>query len=546
MSWLAYEKFTLQPDFTKPPQFGIDDDRDVVESPGGGNSFASWNGTTDRTFLFDFQTHAADEWRQLREFFDRHGGRARAFYLPTWQHDFELAADASIGATLIELAGHWFADNVTEDRPDTLGRTLFIVNQLGQVAVHRVVGFSEAGGNDVVQLETPTTILLVAGRCMVGFCHLSRLTNDTIESEHLSTDHARATLGFRSVNQTRRVDQTETAAGVEIGNLNANFEVVATDTDPIYDNPRRAEALGPFILAAPQGANFQTEWIATLDPVTNLVTLKAGSYETTTTVYNAPGPATQIALTFDAASKEVLTWAIDGKVWIGWISGGSTVTRINFDGFSPVAFNTYGIDSTVNAGTATVAVFYLKQNDSTIFCRIISEDFGIEHRYCNSPLAPLYLHAARRNEGKLEIVGMDAGHRLAIWKSEGYLTPPEIQVAIAYFNPEIAGIYQEVTVLLESDDRATAAFDELVAGEYRSIKVATAADEPDGPVAGFVALISGAYVDVRKIGTTEPQLAKFRLSDTIPGTYTEKAKIISAEDPGPTASFATTISGTYS
>lgn len=542
MSWLAYERFTLQPDFSKAPQYGIDDERDTVDTPGGSRGFAAWTGHTDKTFLFEFQTHAAEEWRQLREFFDRHGGRARAFYLPTWQHDFELASAAAIGETVIELAGHWFADNVTEDRPDTLGRTLFIVNQAGQAAVHRVISFGEAGGNDVVQLESPLAIALEPGRTMVGFCHLARLTNDTIESEHLSTDHARASLGFRSVIQTRRVNQTEFADGPEISSMNAVADIVAEDADPLYDNPRVVTATGPFVRNGPQAENYQTEWVATLSTATNVVTV-VGPSTFTTPLYNAPAPARQIALVFDALSREVLAWELDGQVWIAYTNGGGTISRLNFPAFSPVAYNTFAIDSTVNSGTATVAVFYLKPSDSTIFCRIASEDFATERRYCDSPLAPLYLHAARRHEGRLELVGMDAGHRLARWRSATYLTPPEIQISHTILEA-VAGTYSPITVEGFMPDETPTTILAAVSGEYRSIAVMAPTMTEAGGKTSFDTVVPGNYynVTVAPPPVTE-EGGDTALDTTVPGSYLLVAKSAAKEDSGTT--ILNSIGGSY-
>jgi hypothetical protein len=72
MSLIVYEVLTAQPDFTDAPAFGIDDDRDTTNSPGG-RAFAAWTGHTDRVLRFDFQTTTAEEWRNLREFIDRMG-----------------------------------------------------------------------------------------------------------------------------------------------------------------------------------------------------------------------------------------------------------------------------------------------------------------------------------------------------------------------------------------------------------------------------------------------------------------------------------------
>jgi len=495
MSLIAYEVLTFQPDFSEVPQLGIEDDRDVVQSPGG-RAFVAWADRTDRVARFAFQTKTAEEWRILREFFDRIGGRAAAFYLPSWQHDFELAANAAAGSSQLRLAGHWFADNVTENRPDTLGRVIFALNHLGQFSTHLVASFGEDGADDVVALLDPITNPMEAGRTMVGFCYLARLTEDTIESEHLSPDHARMILGFRNVTQTRRVNQTESAEGSVVGNMNRNEDVRATDEDPIYTDPSVSSAIGPFQYGVPQGDNYQSEWTASLNRIDNTVTLRGTAYDAPELLYNAPAPADQIALTFDAGGREILAWDRNGKVTVAWF--GPTPTYKTFDGFSPVAYNTYAIDSTVDAGTATIAVFYLREKDATIYCRIASENFTIEHRYCKSPLAPLYLHAARRRNGQLQIVGIDTGHRLAIWRSQTYVTPLEIQ-ALSVNVGDVEGLYYPIAVDVPIPDEI--ATTTIVSGsiEFAEIRVVGTIPDDSGTTS-LIPSISGDYVLARITG----------------------------------------------
>lgn len=539
MSLIAYEVLTVQPDFSEVPQIGIEDDRDLVQSPGG-RAFAAWADRTDRVARFAFQTHTAEEWRILREFFDRLGGRAVAFYLPSWQHDFELAEAAEPGSLNLKLAGHWYVDNVTENRPDTLGRVIFTLNHLGQFSAHLVTSFGEDGADDVVGLQDPITNPLEAGRTMVGFCYLARLTDDTVDSEHLSVDHARMVVGFRNITHTRRVTQRESALGQLFGTMKANEDIVATDEDPIFYNPRTYEAVGPFVLNAPQTENFQSPWVASMDIESNTVRVVGQDYEYTSAIYNAPGPAEKIALAFDAASQEVLAWEKDGRVWIGWTTG-SGIQRINFNGISPVAYNTFAIDSTVNAGTATLAIFYLKPQDATIYCRIMAESFATERRFCVSPLAPLRLFTARRNEGRIDLVGIDTGHRRARWRSQTYLTPLEIQIVLAEVQ-ELSGLYRAVTVFSRPEDALAAAIVPL-AGEYRATRIQSLGNNAGGADGRVVGELSGTYVTVRITrAVAEPGALGLVVPTT--GTYTLVRKLGIVTEPGINAK-PEPLTGTY-
>lgn len=540
MSLIVYEVLTAQPDFTDPPAFGIEDDRDTTNSPGG-RSFAAWTGHTDRVLRFDFQTTSAEEWRNLREFIDRMSGRAGAFFLPSWQHDFELATDAAPGDLQLRLAGHWFADNVTENRPDTLGRVLFTVNHLGQFATHLVTNFGEDGANDVVGLYRPITSEMEAGRTVVGFCYLARLATDNVESVHLSPDHARTTLGFRAITQTRRLSQQESAEGTAIGSLKPNFDIVATDEDLILFDSDTYEATGPFVLNVPQTDNFQSDWIARLSVATNTVKITGPAFEYTPALYDAPGPAVKIALAFDATSQEVLAWEHDGMVRIGWTTGAG-IQRLSFAGLSPVAYNTFAIDSTVNAGTATLAVFYLKQQDSTIYCRIASESFATERRYCISPLAPLRLFTARRAFGRIELVGIDAGHRLARWRSQTYVTPLEIQIALAAVE-ELSGNYRAITVFAfgEEETQAQAAVEPLT-GTYVSVLVQSLGNEGGAARGSVDGEVTGIYLSVlvQSLGNGD-RTSGLVLPAT--GTYSLVRKLAEAEET--TLATIQPLTGTY-
>lgn len=540
MSLIVYEVLTAQPDFTEAPQYGIDDDRDMVNSPGG-TSFAAWTGHTDRVLRFDFQTSSAEEWRSLREFADRMGGRAGAFYLPSWQHDFELAADVAPGDLTLRLVGHWFADNLSETRPDTLGRVLFSVNHLGQFAVHEITSHGEDGPNDVVGVAEPIVNPMQAGRTVVGFCYLVRLATDEIESEHLSPDTARTTLGFRQVTQTRRLNQTETATGPEVGNLNANQDVVATDEDPLYLDTRATACLGPLFYSVPQSDNHESQWTAAVDGNSVHVTGPFGD-EFVTTLYNGTSVPRHISLAFDAGSLEVLAWDLEnGFSRVAWRDTG-VATRLDFVGISPVLFSTFTIDSTVAAGDATVAVFYLKPQDSTIYCRTLAEDFAVERRYCNSPLAPLRLYRARRYLGRLELVGIDAGHRRARWRSNAYVTPIPKQLALTRID-SVAGDYMAITVpraYAETVGHRMGAVD----GTYAELRVYLSGGVQGRGLHSLTNLVTGDYTEVRVFNdpSTTPK-ATHSLEGLVTGDYMLVRKTGAGVD-----SFSVklqTIAGTY-
>lgn len=473
MSYRYYETLTTGPDFSEGIQQGIVDERDPLQR-GQGAGFVAWPGKSARTFQLRFQTFAPEEWKALREFADRHGGRAKAFFLPSWTQDLELAEDAIPGTTIIKVAGHRLSDTLVDERPDTIGRRLLIRNQSGSTSTHWVHEVTADGPNDTLVLDAPIPNGLEAGRCLISFCYLCRFLDDNLESIHLSPSHAGATWAFREANQRRVLNQTEVATGTQIETLKATVDVIASDEDPIEQAPYTSACRGPIAISSPQTANYVTEWVAALNRITNTVTLTGGTgYSAPTDLYNAPAPANQIALAFDALSRPILAWEVDGTTTIARMEG-LDITRLSFTGYSPCAFNTFSIDSTVDAGTATVAVFYLKPNDTTIYCRIGVESFATEHRYCNSPLAPIYLHGARIFESRLELYGMDAWHRRARWRSEVYIEPIPPMIPTITID-EIGGELLAVTVVIEGTETPPTTIDEI-GGAYASIRVLEATE----------------------------------------------------------------------
>lgn len=552
MSWRAYEILTLSPDFATPPRQGIVDQREE-STLGGVHRFTAWPDKTDRILGFTFQTMSANEWKILREFFDRHGGRAKAFYLPSWTADFELAANAAAGENEITIAGNSLSA-LTENRPDTIGRRLMIYNQAGQLSTHWVTGAAYTGeGTDRVILDPPLAAAAEAGRTVLAICYLVRLTEDTLRSDHASPRHATVELTFREISHRRRLDQEEAAPGVAIASLHASYDIIATDEDPIYTNTLHASVSGPRTYGVPQGTAYQATWEFELNPTLNTVsrTNPAGAVSAST-LYTAPSAANHLTAVFDAAAKEILAWELNREITVAWF-GGSGPEQVTFPGMTPVGYNTYAIDATVDAGTATVAIFYLREQDASIYCRTSAESFTIEHRYCKSPVAPLALHAARRLDGRIELVGMDTNHRLVRWRSEAYQTPPETQYATAYIEPEITGDFLQLMVPYAGQDMATAMIGDSqgipsqtgLSGEYRELRVPALAG-PDKASARIETGITGTFTEIRIPVTAADSVVAVVVANSMDGSYTLVAIMADPPNEGASASINTTITGSYS
>jgi hypothetical protein len=157
-----------------------------------------------------------------------------------------------------------------------------------------------------------------------------------------------------------------------------------------------------------------------------------------------------------------------------------------------------------------------------------------------SPLAPLRLYRARRFQGRLELVGIDAGHRRARWRSYAYLTPIPKQLIFAGLE-DVSGEYSEITVRTAGDDSATVELD-AVGGTYAEIRV-----YEDAGIGGLglhsLSAAAGAYTPIRVQAAAIEQPSKHSLSGTVPGEYKlvrQTAAVVET-----TTVQLKTVSGTY-
>lgn len=544
MSWRAYEILNFQPDFRDGIGQGMIDERES-NFLGGSSGFVAWPDATDRIFNLTFQTMTQPEWQSLRNFFDQHSGRARAFYLPSWAADFELAEDATNGSNTLTVVGHGLS-GIAENRPDTIGRRLLICNQAGQISDHWLLEASADGDDDIAVIEPPLPFDVTASKGSISICYLVRLIDDTVSSQHTSPNHARSDIGFRQISQRSHLRYDELAPGPVYFTLQPNESLIAADLDPLYTDALLVDFFGPVTYGTPQATNYTSAWLARLNPTTNAfrLTPPAGA-SFTSDLYNEPSPAIQIAAMFDAIGKEIIAWERLGRITIARYVG-ATPTRVTFDGISPVAFNTFAIDGETTAGDATAAVFYLKRFDSTIYCRFAVQDFATENRYCISRDAPLALHAAVPNEERLELVGMDTNHRLARWISGLYPAPPPISMLAAMIDPTITGEMQELAVFRTfSDAAAAASIETTFTGEVQELAYRLTANSP-AAIASIETTFTGEIQELAVKKTATDSVISVVIDNTITGDYTLVAKTATGTATGPNASIQTTITGTYS
>lgn len=106
--WASFdsrEVFTLMPDYASPPS--IDYLWPVEQIDYGRGRTAQFRPVTRfaRGLELDFNGQDATAAGEIEQFFDRHFGRRNAFYMPTWEPDLVLGANATSGTSTLRVDG---------------------------------------------------------------------------------------------------------------------------------------------------------------------------------------------------------------------------------------------------------------------------------------------------------------------------------------------------------------------------------------------------------------------------------------------------------
>ena len=209
MSWKNYNALTSIPSFDPPPFLGIGEISRGEITFGMTPDFASWDGDTGLAFRHRYVTQSRAEWTQLRNEVRNARGQGVAFFLPTWQPDFKIAADATAGDSQILIEDGGLSD-LSDDFPDTEGRIVFFLKSDLSFQLNRVTAAADNAANEDVFLEDPLDFDLEADVDMMGLVYLVRLAEDSVSWEAFQPGRGFTDLRFLTVRVTRDVDTVET------------------------------------------------------------------------------------------------------------------------------------------------------------------------------------------------------------------------------------------------------------------------------------------------------------------------------------------------
>lgn len=195
------EVFTPMPDYASPPSIGHLWPVDQVDFDRGRTAQFRPVDFMARTPEGEFTGMTVSEATALEQFFDRMKGRRGAFYLPTWDKDFDLAASALSGSSAFVASGSTLATDFGSIDYAAVNEGVAVCLTDGTVLYRRISDISASGGNSLVTVNSPWGVALsTANVARISRMPLSRFANDELVTSWRTPISAASRLAFQQVN----------------------------------------------------------------------------------------------------------------------------------------------------------------------------------------------------------------------------------------------------------------------------------------------------------------------------------------------------------
>lgn len=184
------EVFDFAPHFSNPEAAQMDDF--TLDSRGFGTA-TPWKPTSllRRTVKLPFLIQGLSAIASLRQFADRHRGRQKPFWLPTWTSDFTPIADAAAGAGTITTSGHTFSA-----RYDDRNCFIALLTRAGKLECYGITSVDDSGTDDVLTTDRPLDTALDASSTAISPLLMARFAEDDLSWEYKAGDVMAANLSF--------------------------------------------------------------------------------------------------------------------------------------------------------------------------------------------------------------------------------------------------------------------------------------------------------------------------------------------------------------
>lgn len=444
---LQFPLLTHVPDFLRPPQRGTSTAHHRLGLSTAQDTVVFPQRTPDILLSFRFSFFQRLQHQLFKEFFRERSGRTWAFFIPSWRRDITLVSPVAAGIKQIEIVSpdeSYEATHLTDTDPDHYGRFLFFWKD-GEDPwasdVIRVLPSSTIGQEILdLDLELPWEI---DDRTVIGWCHLVRFTEDQLEWQHWSPDHAEVEVGFRA---TRRANQNSITQPIEqvdqYGQLGfTTCSLAPGEVLPVTN--RVGYGLGPDTLHNTQDDPYRINWAVYTD-VDGIVRIRKAIPPANETIWLPQVSGTESilfdgeddlssdhwSLAFDQNAYEVIAYQADIDLIECRRFFNTEVVTVEWEGRDPALQYNALLDANLETGDTDVICYYLKKDDNRLFMRVQRDDFDTEYVVAMLPSRPIALKRAyfeydeSEAAGVLQVEYLDAGLRVCTLSSAQYEDPP--------------------------------------------------------------------------------------------------------------------------
>lgn len=202
-AWATYnsrEIFTLVPDYSGPPSVQSLWPVERVDFGVGRTAEFRPIDRAETLVELDFKGLSPTEVAEVEQFFDRMKGRRTAFYMPTFEKDFELVGSAGSGTAIITVEGNdLFADFGSVDYSDE-DMGLAICLTTGTNIYRKITDIGSSGGNSTITVDANWgTGLNTSNVARISWMPVRRFAADEMTTGWKTTLSADVRLPFQSV-----------------------------------------------------------------------------------------------------------------------------------------------------------------------------------------------------------------------------------------------------------------------------------------------------------------------------------------------------------
>lgn len=441
---LQFPLLTHVPDFLRQPSRGTSTAHHRLGLSTAIDTVVFPQRTPDVLLSFRFSFFQRLQHQLFKEFFRERAGRTWAFFIPSWRRDITLVNAVVAGEKQIEIVSpdeDYESTHLTDTDPDHYGRFLFFWKDGEDPWASDVIRVLPSGtiGTEILDLdlELPWDI---DDRTVIGWCHLVRFSDDQLEWQHWSPDHAEVDVGFRS---TRRANQNTITQPIEqvdqYGQLGFTTCTMAPgEVLPVTN--RVGYGLGPDTLHNTQDDPYRINW-AVYNTPTGVRLRKAippdeeqiwlpQTAGALSVLFEDPVDTDHFSLAFDQNAYEVVAYQKTTDVIECRRFFNTEVVTVEWEGRDPALQYNALLDATLATGDTDVICYYLKKDDNRLFMRVQRDDFDTEYIVALLPSRPLALKRAYFDYDETEAAGvlkveyLDAGLRVCTLSSAQYADPP--------------------------------------------------------------------------------------------------------------------------